>query len=202
VVQGLLDDLVERGLDPRAKRLYVLDGAKALRAAVKKTFGEGHPVQRCQVHKQRNVRGYLGPEHQRAVTQRLRAAYGMTGYAEAKKRLLQTAAWLEGINPSAAASLREGLEETLTLHRLKVPQKLRRSLRSTNLIESALSVAAEVTRRVKRWRGGDMRLRWTAAGLLQAETRFRRIAGHKSPPLLIAALEAHDARLAAQTEAA
>jgi putative transposase len=108
MVQGLLDDLVERGLDPRARWLYVLDGAKALRAALKMTFGEGHPVQRCQVHKQRNVRGYLGPEHQRVVTQRLRAAYGMSGYAEAKKRLLQTAAWLEGLNPSAAASCARG----------------------------------------------------------------------------------------------
>jgi putative transposase len=203
VVQGLLDDLVERGLDPRAKRLYVLDGAKALRAAVRKTFGEASLVQRCQVHKQRNVAGYLGDEHQGQLVRRLRAAYGLTKYAAAKKLLMQTVGWLEEINPSAAASLREGLEETLTLHRLRVPEELRRSLRSTNLIENALSVAADLTRRVKRWHGGDMRLRWTAAGLLAAERRFHRIKGCKSMPVLIAALDACDAkRLAGQPEAA
>jgi len=203
IVQGLLDDLLERGLDPKAKRLYVLDGAKALRAAVKKTFGEASAVQRCQVHKQRNVAGYLGDQHQGEVVRRLRAAYGLSKYADAKKLLVQTVDWLEDLNPSAAASLREGLEETLTLHRLKIPEELRRSLRSTNLIENALSVAADLTRRVKRWRAGDMRLRWAAAGLLAAEKRFRRIRGHHSMPVLIAALEAGEMKpVADQSNAA
>lgn len=202
VVQGLLDDLVERGLHPQAKRLYVLDGAKALRAAVKKTFGDASPVQRCQVHKQRNVAGYLRDEHQGQLVRRLRAAYGLTKYGAAKKLLMQTVDWLEEINPSAAASLREGLDETLTLHRLKVPEELRRSLRSTNLIEDGLSLPVDLTRRVKRWRGGDMRLRWTAAGLLAAERRFHRIKGCKSMPVLMAALEACDAKqLVGQPEA-
>lgn len=202
VVQGLLDDLIQRGLDTKVKRLYVLDGAKALRSAVKKTFGDESPVQRCQIHKRRNVKEYLPPEHQRAVDGRLKAAYSMTRYAEAKKMLLATVVWLEELNPSAAASLREGLEETLTLHRLNVPEELRRSLRSTNLIESALSVVRTATQRVKRWRKGDMRLRWSAAGLLAAEKRFRRVRGYKSMGVLLANVSTFDAKLASKSEAA
>ena len=202
VVQGLLDDLIQRGLEARAKRLYVLDGSKALRSAVKKTFGDESPVQRCQIHKRRNVKEYLPPEYQRAVDGRLKAAYSMTRYADAKKMLLATATWLEELNPSAAASLREGLEETLTLHRLNVPEELRRSLRSTNLIESALSVVRTATQRVKRWRKGDMRLRWSAAGLLAAERRFRRVRGYKSIGVLLANVSAFDAKLASKSEAA
>jgi transposase-like protein len=202
VVQGLLDDLIQRGLDARARRLYVLDGAKALRSAVKKTFGDESPVQRCQIHKRRNVKEYLPPEYQRAVDGRLKAAYSMRRYADAKKMLLATVEWLEEINPSAAASLREGLEETLTLHRLNVPEALRRSLRSTNLIESALSVVRTTTLRVKRWRQGDMRLRWSAAALLAAETRFRRVRGYKSMEVLLASVNAFNAKLAGKCEAA
>lgn len=202
VVQHLLDDLVERGLDPKAKRLFVLDGSKALRSAVKKTFGDSSAVQRCQIHKRRNVKQHLSPEYQRAADQRLSAAYSMRGYAEAKKALLGTVAWLETINPSAAASLREGLEETLTLHRMNVPEELRQSLRSTNLIESAISVTRTLTQRVLRWREGDMRLRWSAAGLLTAEKSFRRVRGHRSLPVLISAVNAYDVKLAAKQEAA
>jgi putative transposase len=202
VVQGLLDDLIQRGLDAKARRLYVLDGAKALRSAVKKTFGDEGPVQRCQIHKRRNVKEYLPPEYQRAVDGRLKAAYSMTRYADAKKMLLATVTWLEELNPSAAASLREGLEETLTLHRLNVPEELRRSLRSTNLIESALSVVRTATQRVKRWRKGDMRLRWSAAGLLAAEKRFRRVRGYKSMGVLLTNVSAFDVKLASKSEAA
>lgn len=202
VVQSLLDDLIRRGLDAKAKRLYVLDGAKALRSAVKKTFGDESPVQRCQIHKRRNVKEHLSAEYQRAVDGRLKAAYSMTRYADAKKMLLATVAWLEEINPTAASSLREGLEETLTLHRLNVPEELRRSLRSTNLIESAISVVRTATERVKRWRQGDMRLRWSAAGLLAAEQRFRRVRGYKSMAILLANIDAYDTKLAGKTEAA
>ncbi len=192
VVQHLLDDLIERGLDTEQPMLIVLDGSKALRKAVNKTFADRSPVQRCQIHKRRNVKDHLPLEYQGSADQRMRTAYAMRTYEEAKAQLLKTVDWLEGINPSAASSLREGLEETLTLHRLGLPEALRKSLQSTNLIESALSVAADVTRRVKRWRGGDMRLRWTAAGLLQTEKNFRRIRGSRIMGKLVTALDQGD----------
>ncbi len=200
VVQHLLDDLVERGLDTTQPTLIVLDGSKALRKAVNKTFGDRCPVQRCQIHKRRNVKDHLPPSYQGSVDQRIRTAYAMKDYDQAKAQLLKTVAWLEEINPSAASSLHEGLEETLALHRLGLPDSLRKSLQSTNLIESALSVAADVTRRVKRWRGGDMRLRWSAAGLLHAEKNFRRVRGYKAMSKLLTALDRRD--VAETTEAA
>lgn len=191
VVQHLLDDLVERGLDTQQPMLIVLDGSQALRKAVKKTFGDDCPVQRCQIHKRRNVKDHLPKEYQASADQRIRTAYAMKEYDQAKAQLLKTVEWVDGINPSAANSLKEGLEETLTLHWLGLPESLRKSLQSTNLIESALSVAADVTRRVKRWRGGDMRLRWTAAGLLEAEKNFRRIRGYRGMAKLVTALAQH-----------
>lgn len=202
VVQHLLDDLIERGLDPKQRMLIVLDGSRALRKAIKKTFGDRCPVQRCQLHKRRNLADLLPPEYQRSADQRIRTAYAMKDYGQAKAQLERTVAWLEEINPSAAASLGEGLEETLTLHRLGLPEPLRKSLQSTNLIESALSVAQDVTGRVKRWRGGDMRLRWSAAGLLIAEKQFRRIRGYKAMPRPLAALNGQDGNLAQASAAA
>lgn len=190
VVQQLLDDLIDRGLDATRGMLIVLDGSKALRKAVRQTFGDRSPVQRCQIHKRRNVKELLPKEYQRSVDQRMRTAYGMKDYGQAQAQLEKTAAWLEDINPSAAASLREGLEETLTLHRLELPEALRKSFQSTNLIESALSVASDVSDNVKRWRAGDMRLRWIAAGMLAAEKQFRRVRGHKLMPALVSALGA------------
>lgn len=191
IVQHLLDDLIERGLDASSRMLIVLDGSKALRKAVNQTFGDRCAVQRCQIHKRRNVKDHLPKAFQRSADQRIRTAYAMKDYEQAREQLLKTVAWLEGINPSAANSLKEGMAETLTLHRLGLPESLRKSLQSTNLIESALSVAADVTRRVKRWRGGDMRLRWSAAGLLHAEKHFRRIRGYKAMPRLLTALDQH-----------
>jgi transposase-like protein len=182
--------------------LIVLDGSKALRKAVQKTFGEGCAVQRCQVHKRRNVKEHLAKEYQGSADQRIRTAYAMREYEPAKAGLLKTVDWLEGINPSAAASLREGLEETLTLHRLGLPEPLRKSLETANLMESAFSVVEDVTGRVKRWRGGDMRLRWTAAGLLMAEKQFRRVRGYKLMPRLLAALEAKTDAVAQPSQAA
>ena len=126
----------------------------------------------------------------------------MKDYGKAKAQLLNTVQWLEEINPSAAASLREGLEDTLTLHRLRLPHQLRESLQSTNLIESAFSVADDVMRRVKRWRGGDMRLRWTAAGLLMAEKQFRRIRGCRLMPRLMAVLDPEMDQVDCSSEAA
>jgi transposase-like protein len=202
VVQHLLDDLVERGLDTAQRMLIVLDGSKALRKAVRKTFGDGSPVQRCQVHKRRNVKEHLPPEYQASADQRMRTAYGMRDYEPAKAQLLKTVDWLEGINPSAAGSLREGLEETLTLHRLGLPMALRKSFDTTNLIESAFSVTEDLTGRVKRWRGGDMRLRWTAAGLMMAERQFRRVRGCQRMPHLLAVLDVGTAGIAEGSEAA
>ena len=192
VVQHLLDDLVERGLDTTQPTLIVLDSSQALRKAVNKTFSDRCPVQRCQIHKRRNVKDHLPPSYQGSVDQRIRTAYAMKGCDQAKAQLLKTVAWLEEINPSAASSLHEGLEETLALHRLGLPDSLRKSLQSTNLIESALSVAADVTRRVKRWRVGDMRLRWSAAGLLHAEKNFRRVRVYKAMSKLLTALDRRD----------
>ena len=202
VVQHLLDDLIERGLDPKQRMLIVLDGSKALRKAVRKTFAERCPVQRCQLHKRRNVAELLPQEYQGSADQRMSTAYAMKDYEQAKAQLFKTVNWLEQINPSAAASLREGLEDTLTLHRLNLPDPLRASLQSTNLIESAFSVADDVIGRVKRWRGGDVRLRWTAAGLLMAEKQFRRIRGCKLMPELLAVLDGQENEVEQSSRAA
>ena len=202
VVQHLLDELIERGLDAAQRMLIVLDGGKALRKAVRKTFGDQSPVQRCHLHKRRNVKELLPLDYQGSADQRIRTAYAMKDFAQAKAQLEKTVEWLEGINPSAAESLREGLDETLTLHRLGLPEELRKSFQSTNLIESALSVASTVAGRVKRWRSGDMRLRWTAAGLLAAEKQFRRVRGYKLMPKLLARLDAAASEVAEESRAA
>jgi transposase-like protein len=167
----------------------VLDGAKALQAAVKSVWGDNAVVQRCQVHKKRNVKEHLAESHWPELSARLAEAYGETDYARALSLLKQTATWLERINPDAAASLREGMEETLTVVRLGVHAKLRQTLSNTNVMESAFSVVEQVTGRVKRWRPGDMRWRWCVAGLLHAEQHFRRVDGYRHIPALLKALE-------------
>ena len=202
MVQHLLDDLVERGLDATQPMLTVLDGSKVLRQAVRKMLGDRSPVQRCPLHKRRNVKELLPPEFQRSADQRIKAAYGMKDFDQAKTQLEKMVEWLEGINPSAAASSLEGLEETLTLHRMGLPEALRKSFPSTNLIESALSVASDVAGRVKRWRAGDMRLRWIAVGLLAAEKQFRRVRGYKLMPKLLAALDVAASEIAEGFKAA
>ena len=188
VCQGLLDDLLRRGLDAQTLRLCLIDGSKALRLAIKRTFGAAMPVQRCQVHKQRNVRDHLPPKWQGPAARRIRAAYGMTSHSEALSALRQTVKWLRNLHEGAARSLEEGLEETLTLHRLRVPPLLRESLSSTNVIESCFSRVEHLTRNVKRWRPGAMVRRWVATMLLEAERTFRRIRGHQAMPLLLIAL--------------
>ena len=184
-----MEDLRERGLDTTKPTLLVLDGAKALHAAVKRVWGKNAVIQRCQVHKTRNIKAHVPEKHWPEVEQRLSAAYHETDYETAKRSLEETATWLKRVNPDAAASLREGLEETLTVIRLSVPDALRRSLATTNPIESALSVTRRVTTRVTRWRDGDMRRRWCVAGLLRAETKFRRLKGHRGMPILLKALQ-------------
>jgi transposase-like protein len=190
VVGELLGDLANRGLDFSEPRLYLLDGGKALSSAVKKYAGESAAIQRCQVHKRRNVLDHLTDEQKPLVAKKLNAAYGMQDHAAAKLALTQLHRELMDLNPSAARSLEEGLEETLTVHRLHIPFQLRKSLASTNIIESAFSIVERVCSNVKRWHGGDQRERWVGSGLLVAEKQFRRIQGHKQIPFLLKELEA------------
>ena len=189
VCTALLEDLQGRGLDTSQPTLLVLDGSKALHAAVKRVWGPRALIQRCQVHKKRNVREHLPEKHHDELSRQLQAAYHQTDYDEALRRLNTTARWLDRLNPDAAASLREGMEETLTVVRLGVPELLRRTLATTNPIESAFSVAQNVTRRVKCWRQGDMRHRWCVAGLMRAEGKFRRVKGYRHMPQLLKALD-------------
>jgi putative transposase len=190
VVGELLGDLVERGLDFSASRLYILDGGKALSAAVKKHAGESAPIQRCQVHKRRNVLDHLNDEQKPAIAKKLNAAYALEDYAAAKQALHVLHRELMDLNPSAARSLGEGMEETLTVHRLHLPGQLRKTMASTNVIESAFSIVEQVCKNVKRWHGGDQRERWVGSGLLVAEKQFRRITGYKLIPVLLRELEA------------
>ncbi len=190
VVGELLGDLMNRGLDFAQLRLYVLDGGKALHAAVKKYAGESAPIQRCQVHKRRNVLDHLTDEQKPLVARKLNAAYALEDYAAAKQALNGLHRELMDLNPSAARSLGEGLEETLTVHRLHVPPQLRKTLASTNVIESAFSIVERVCANVKRWHAGDQRERWVGSGLLVAEKQFRRVQGHKQIPILLRELEA------------
>ena len=166
----------------------MLDGSKALAAAVRRHAGEAALIQRCQVHKRRNVLDHLPKEHKPAVKKKLQNAYAMTEYADAKRALERLHRELMELNPSAARSLEEGMEETLTVHRLRLPPKLRRTLASTNVIESAFSIVETVCRNVKRWREGDQIERWVGSGLLVAERQFRRVQGWQEIALFLASL--------------
>jgi putative transposase len=188
VVSALLSELVERGLDFSTPRLYVLDGGKALAAAVRKHAGQAAFIQRCQVHKKRNVVDHLPDEHKAGVRRKMQNAYAMAEYADAKRALQQLHRELMDLNPSAARSLEEGMEETLTVHKLRVPAQLRRTLCCTNVIESAFSIVETVCRNVKRWRDGDHIERWVGSGLLVAERQFRKVIGHRQIPLLLSSM--------------
>jgi len=189
VCTALLEELCARGLDTSQPTLLVLDGSKALHAAVKRVWGGNALIQRCQAHKKRNVREHLPQKHWPELSRQLSAAYYGTDYDEALKQLKTTARWLDRLNPDAAASLREGMEETLTVIRLGVPELLRKTLATTNPIESAFSVVQNITARVKRWREGDMRQRWCTAGLLRAESKFHRVKGYRHMSQLLKALD-------------
>lgn len=195
VCQSLLSNLQSRGLRTDRSLLVLLDGSKALRKAVRETFGDVALVQRCQIHKLRNILDHL-PERQRpwvkAIVQR---AYRSTDVATATRLLQDLARRLDTGHPSAAASVREGLEETLTIVALGLSEALRRSFSTTNAVESLISRTRHVKRNVKRWRGGQMVVRWVAAGVLEAVKGFRRLKGHKEMPKLIAALRARDQQL-------
>jgi putative transposase len=185
----LLANLVERGLDVEQGVLVVLDGGKALRKAVNDVFGVDTPVQRCVRHKERNVLDHL-PEHQRdIVRRRLRGAWALEDHDQALDRLRVLADELARTDPGAAASLHEGLEETLTITRLGVTGRLKLTLQSTNPCESMIETVRRISRNVKHWQNGDMCLRWTAAGMLEAQQQFRRIVGHTDLAKLAVAVE-------------
>jgi putative transposase len=188
VVSSLLSELVERGLDFSTPRLYILDGGKALHAAVKRHAGEAGFIQRCQVHKKRNVIDHLPEEYKADVKRKLQNAHAMVEYHDAKRALESLHRELMHINPSAARSLEEGMEETLTVHRLRIPAQLRRTLSSTNVIESAFSIVETVCRNVKRWRAGDQIERWVGSGLLVAERQFRKVIGYREIPMLLSSM--------------
>lgn len=207
VAKDLLVDLVARGLEPKVVRLFVIDGAKALRKAVKEVFGDYAVVQRCRTHKLRNVLSYLPKELQPQVATVIRGAYKLP-YKEGLARLKTQAAWLEKQYPQAAASLLEGLEETFTVNRLSLPSSLAKCLVSTNIIENPNGAVRRQTRRVSRWQDGAMVLRWTSSAFLNAEKKFRRVSGYEQLRLLAVALNAclpdnqQVAQLAPQAKAA
>ena len=190
LVTELATGLRDRGLDVTRPILAVLDGAKALSRAVKDVFGKPL-IHRCQQHKIRNVRDRLPEKMRTVVEKRMRAACHAESALKAEGLLTELAAELDKTHPGAAASLREGMAETLTILRLGVPPTLARSLRSTNPIESMIEICREHSKNVKRWRDGTMALRWCAAGMLEAGHQFRRVNGHLHLPRLRAALDAH-----------
>jgi transposase-like protein len=188
VCGALLDDLIACGLSVDKPYLCILDGAKALKKAVVSRFGSTGLIQRCRVHKKRNIEKYLPKKYHGMLSLKLRLAWGMTDYQKAYQELRKVHDWLASINQAAAESLEEGMEETLTINRLSLPPQLRRLFASTNIIESCFSRAGDLCRGVKRWRDGNMAQRWAGTVLLEAETRFRRIQAYGQLPLLINAL--------------
>jgi transposase-like protein len=188
VIATFLRELGERGFPLDRPLLVVLDGAKGLRAAVREVFGDV-PVQRCQWHKRENVVSYLAKSEQPVWRRKLQAAYAHPAYADAKRALERLHRALRLVNESAAASLAEGLDETLTLHRLNVFPELGVSFKTTNLIESVMARLEAKTRRVTRWRTSDQKLRWCASALWAMERQFRRVKHHRHLPLLKQALQ-------------
>jgi putative transposase len=199
VVQALLDHLIERGLDAKVCRLFIIDGSKALAKAIRKTFGRHTPIQRCQIHKARNILERL-PKHLHAtVRTALRQAWEMNDAEKAERLIRNLARRLEQAAPGVSASILEGLDEMLTVIRLGLPPALRRSLACTNIIENMMGTIRRVCRNVKRWRDASMALRWTAAAMQEATKGFRRLKAHKQLSVLRAALAAHQAKHKSQS---
>jgi len=188
VVRSLLSDLIDRGLDADCARLWVIDGGKALRRAIVDCFGQRALVQRCQEHKRRNVVEHLPQELHAGVGRAMRAAWDSGNAVLAKKQLQRLASSLEARHPGATASLREGMDETLTAQTLGISGALYRTLRTTNPIENLNGSIAHFTRNVKRWKDGQMTLRWIAGALSDAKGRFRKLRGHRDMKLLLAEL--------------
>jgi transposase-like protein len=189
--QALLDNLIERGLDPQVQRLFILDGAKALSKAVRATFGRQTLIQRCQVHKARNIAERCPKKQVASVRRTLRKAWELDDAAEAERLIRDLARRMEKEAPGVSGSLLEGLDEMLTVNRLRLPPELRRSLACTNAIENMQGTIRRVTRNVKRWRDASMALRWAAAGMLEAKAGFRRLKAYRHLPALRRALAEH-----------
>ena len=200
VTTGLLEELVERGLQADRCRLFVIDGAKALRSAIGHVFGKRNLVQRCRNHKVRNVLGHLPKAQHEQARSTLRAAWKLEA-GEGIRRVEQYAAWLEREWPSAAASLREGLAELFTVNRLGLPAALRRCLTTTNIIDSSHAGVRQHTRRVSRWRNGEMAVRWAATTFCETEKNFRRVTGYQHLWMLKAHLDDEDGALAEMEKA-
>lgn len=190
VAGALLSDLVARGLDVEQGVLFAIDGSKALRKAIRQVFGDEVPVQRCVRHKERNVLEHLAEADRGPVKRRLAKAWTETDHDKALEQLHRLAVELEREHPGAAASLREGMAETLTVTRLGITGKLKLTLQSTNPCESMISTVRVIQRNVKNWSSGEMCLRWTAAGMLEAETRFRKVEGYRGLAQLAVKVEA------------
>jgi transposase-like protein len=194
VAQALLDNLIERGLDPKICRLFIVDGSKALTKAIRQTFGRHTPIQRCQVHKSRNILERLPKSLHALVRTALRQAWELDDADKAERLIRNLARRLEQQAPGVAASILEGLDEILTVIRLRLPAELRRSLACTNIIENMMGTVRRVCRNVKRWRDASMALRWTSAAMLEAAKGFRRLKAHKQLSVLRAALAAHQTK--------
>jgi putative transposase len=194
LARTLLADLVDRGLDPEQAILFVIDGGKALRRAIKDVFSERALVHRCHRHKERNVCDLLPERDRPQVLAKIRGAWALKDPDLAEQRLELLTSELDRTWPDAAASLREGMSETLTLMRLGITGQLTQTLSSTNPCESMIEIVRRTQRNVKRWQDGDMRKRWTAAGMLVAEQQFRRITGYRDLAKLVVAIERHAAR--------
>ena len=190
-VQALIDNLVERGLDPEVARLFIIDGAKALSKAIRRTFGRAASIQRCQIHKARNIMDRLPKTLHASVRRVLRQAWELDDADKAEKLLRNLAHRLERDWSGVASSILEGIDEILTVTRLGLPKELRRSLACTNIIENVMGTVRRVCRNVKRWRSASMAMRWTVAAMQEAAKGFRRLKAHKQLPTLRAALKAH-----------
>ncbi len=200
VARALLRDLIERGLDQERARLFVIDGAKALTSAIQKTFSPLAKIQRCQFHKRENILGHLPDRLQEGVKAVLKEAWSPGDAKVAKRRLERLASSLEADHPGAAGSVREGLDETLTLQRLGIDGTLYRKLRSTNAIENLNSGIAAYSKNVKRWQGGKMAIRWVSAAILEAEQNFRRVQGWRDIKKLVTALKAIEQKQEAEAQ--
>jgi putative transposase len=193
-VRALIDNLIERGLDPEVCRLFIVDGAKALSKVIRSTFGRHTPIQRCQIHKARNVIERLPKQLHASVRKALRQAWEFDDADKAERLLRNLARRLEQEAPGVASSILEGLDEILTVNRLGLPAQLRRSLACTNGIENMIGTVRRVCHNVKRWRNAAMALRWTAAGMMEAVKGFRRLKARKQLPILKAAMAAHQVK--------
>ena len=192
IAEELLEDLERRGLRLSNKIIWVTDGGKGIIKTLKDSFGKKLIHQRCIIHKDRNIQQHLAKKYRKEAHLRFNTALEQTSYEDARRMLLEMEKWLRGINESAADSLLEAMEEILTLHRLKVPALLRKTLHSTNPIESMFSMVRDTESKVKRYRGSRMMQRWLASALLDGERRFRRVKGYALIPEVIKNIEVEE----------